>query len=185
MHDQFEAFLGQYQLSDKKYHAPMKEIMYYTFKTLHEARIEETAIQQKNLIDLNTKLDCLEERFVLEEISQIQYQKFKEKLDREKLKIEKDLHKDGFNLSNLEKAIDLALQYSLQLPSLWSSGDLEVKRRIQNMVFPDGILYDFKNAIIRTTSLNSIFSVIPSYSKTNKDKKKSGEISNFFGLDVK
>ena len=92
-------------------------------------------------------------------------------VDSEKLEIEKNLQQDGFNLSNLEKSIELALQYSLQLPSLWSSGDLEVKKSIQNMVFPDGILYDFKNDNYRTTRVNSIFSVIPSLSIINNDKK--------------
>lgn len=59
--------------------------------------------------------------------------------------IEESLYRNGFNLQNLEKAIDLSLKYSLKLPKLQGSGDLEVKRSIQKMVFSNGILYDFKN----------------------------------------
>ena len=169
MHKQFAEHLSQYQISDKKFIAPMKEVMYYTIKSEHEARIEETAVQQEKLFEINAKLDRLEERFVFEEITPIQYEKFKGRLSAEKLEIEKNLEQDGFNLSNLEKPIDLALQYSLQLTSMWSSGDLEVKRSIQNMVFPDGIMYDFKNAIYRTERVNSVFSLIPSLSKVNKE----------------
>ncbi|MBT3933288.1 MAG: recombinase family protein [Bacteroidetes bacterium] len=175
MHEQFKELLCNYQISDKKYLAPMKEIMYYTFKAEHEARIQEAQVQREKLIEINAKLDRLEERFVFEEITQIQYDKFKQKLEAEKHEIEENLHKDGFDLSNLEKAIDLALQYSLQLPQLWSSGDLEVKRSIQNMVFPVGILYDFKNGNYRTERINSIFSVIPSLSDKRKDIKKGNE----------
>ena len=171
MHEKFTDLLKNYQIQDKKYIAPMKEIMYYTFKAEHEAKIQETAVQQKQILELATKLERLEERYVFEEISQGQYEKFKQKLEAEKYEIEESLYSNGFNLSNLEKAIDLSLKYSLKLPELWDSGDLEVKRSIQKMVFPDGILYDFKNDDYRTTRINSIFSVIPSLSAKNKHKK--------------
>ena len=67
------------------------------------------------------------------------------------------------------------LRDSLKLPELWGSGNLEVKRSIQKMVFPDGILYDFKNDDYRTTRINSIFSVIPSLSVKNKHKKNGNK----------
>ena len=70
------------------------------------------------------------------------------------------------------------MKYSLKLPELWDSGDLEVKRSIQKMVFPDGILYDFKNDDYRTTRINSIFSVIPSLSVKNKYKKNGNKTEN-------
>ena len=39
------------------------------------------------------------------------------------------------------------------------------------MVFPDWILYDFKNDDYRTTKINSIFSVITSLLAIKKHKK--------------
>lgn len=174
MHEKFTDLLKNYQIQDKKYIAPMKEVMYYTFKAEHEAKIQETAVQQKQILGLSAKLERLEERYVVfEEISQSQYEKFKQKLEAEKYEIEKSLYSNGFNLSNLEKAIDLSLNYALKLPELWGSGGLEVKRSIQKMVFPEGILYDFKNDDYRTLRVNSIFSVIPSLSM-KKERKKNG-----------
>ena len=175
MHEKFTDLLKNYQIQDKKYIAPMKEVMYYTFKAEHEAKIQETAVQQKQILEFTTKLERLEERYVFEEISQGQYEKFKQKLEAEKYEIEESLYSNGFNLSNLEKAIDLSLKYSLKLPELWGSGNLEVKRSIQKMVFPDGILYDFKNDDYRTTRINSIFSVIPSLSVKNRHKKNGNK----------
>ena len=81
------------------------------------------------------------------------------------------MYSDGFNLTTLEKVIDLSLKYSLKLAEFRDSGDLEVKRGIQKMVFPDGILYDFKNDDYRTTKINPIFSLIPSLSVKNKHEK--------------
>jgi DNA invertase Pin-like site-specific DNA recombinase len=172
MHEKFIETLTSYQLSDKKFIAPMKEIMYHAFRVEHESRILETTVQQKKIIDIANKLERLEERFVFEEISKVQYDKFKQKLETEKFELEENLYQDGFNLSNLEKAIDLSLKYSLKLPELWSSGDLEVKRSIQKMVFPEGILFDYKNDIYRTIRVNSVFNLIPSFSSSLKGKKK-------------
>ena len=172
MHEKFIELLNNYQLADDKYVAPMKEIMYHTFKTEHESRILETTVQQKRIVEISKKLERLEERFVFEEISKAQYDKFKQKLEADKFEMEENLYKDGFNLSNLEKAIDLSLKYSLKLPELWSSGDLKVKRSIQKMVFPEGILFDYENDIYRTIRANSIFNLIPSFSYSLNGKKK-------------
>ena len=105
MHEKFTDLLKNYQIHDKKYIAPMKEIMNYTFKSEHEAKIQETAVRQKQISGLATKLERLEERYVFKKISQGQYEKFKQNLEAEKYEIEESLYSNGFNLSNLEKAI--------------------------------------------------------------------------------
>jgi len=102
MHEKFTDLLKNYQIQDKKYIAPMKDIMYYTLKSEHEAKIQETAVQQKQILDISAKLERLEERYGFEEISQGQYDKFKQKLEAEKHEIEESLYSDGFNLSNHE-----------------------------------------------------------------------------------
>lgn len=54
---------------------------------------------------------------------------------------------------------------------MWVSGNLEQKRRLQRMVFPDGIEYDHQNDVYRTFRTNSIFDVINSLSGIKKHKK--------------
>ncbi|WP_339687260.1 hypothetical protein [uncultured Nonlabens sp.] len=49
------------------------------------------------------------------------------------------------------------------LPLLCSSGDIEVKRKLQYMAFPDGLGYDFKNKRVQTFRVNSIIAKIASY----------------------
>ncbi|MDC3337658.1 hypothetical protein OAW23_07290 [Flavobacteriales bacterium] len=75
--------------------------------------------------------------------------------------------KVGFNLSNLEKALNKAPELS----SMWAKGNLAEKRKIQKMVFPDGIEYDHKNDEYRTFRVNSFFSYIPAVSKELGHKK--------------
>lgn len=100
------------------------------------------------------------------------------KLEKEQHSIEERLDDGGFDLSNLEKAIDLSLKYATNLPKVWELGDLEIKRKIQNIVFPEGLLFDFKNDTYRTLRVNTFFGRIPLFSDVLEDKK-NGKSSNF------
>ncbi len=164
MHQKFEEVLRQIQIKDKKYIAPMKEIMKYIFVQEHEEQLKEYDIQQKRLDQIKNKLNVLEERFVFREITDEQFHKFEAKLKKELDTIQVYNTKNTFNLSNLEKSIDLALQLSCNLQELWSLGDLETKRSVQHMVFPEGILFDYENDRYRTQRINSLFGIIPSLS---------------------
>ena len=89
-------------------------------------------------------------------------------LSIEKHEIEEKIFDSGFNLSNLEKAIDSSLEKALILPEIWDSSSLETKK----MVFPEGILYDFKKGIYRTTRINSLFDTPVNINKIHHNKKR-------------
>ncbi|GGX12736.1 serine type site-specific recombinase [Aquimarina muelleri] len=173
MHQKFEEVLRQIQIKDKKYIAPMKEIMKYVFIKEHEEQLKEYDIQQKKSKEIEKKLEVLEERFVFREITDEQFHKFEAKLKQELNTIQVYNTKNTFNLSNLEKSINLALQLSCNLQELWNLGDLETKKAVQHMVFPEGILFDYENDCYRTQRINSLFGIIPSLSN-NFDKNKNG-----------
>jgi hypothetical protein len=172
LHQTFLEFLGDYQLSDKKYVEPLKELIHNKFLELNSNRIEDEKNTKDDIDKIEKRIARLEERFVFEEISKPQYDKFKEKLVLEKREIEQDTVATKFSSSNLKKAIEKALDYALNLPSLWGSGNIETKRSIQYMVFPDGVSYDFKNHRVRTFRVNSIFSAIASISDDISGNKK-------------
>jgi site-specific DNA recombinase len=46
-------------------------------------------------------------------------------------------------------------------PSLWRKVNYEGKRKLQYLVFPEGIRYDRKNDDYRTPRINLLFSGIP------------------------
>ena len=100
-----------------------------------------------------------------------QYEKFKSILTQEKNEKLKFTEKVGFDLSNLEKALEIVLNKAPKLSSMWENGNLAEKRKIQKMVFPDGIEYDRENDEYRTFRVNSFFSYIPVVSKELGHKK--------------
>lgn len=184
MHQTFLELLKNFQLSDSKYIEPLKEIIENNFIELNAEKIEDAKTAKTQLSAIQRKIDRLEERFVFEEISKVQYDKFNEKLILEKREIEKVSLKSKFNSSNLKKAIDKAVEFALNLASLWSSGNVEVKRAIQYMLFPEGIGYDFKNHQFRTFRINSIFSAIVSISSDLSGNKKEN-YHNFYDNSLK
>ena len=134
--------------------------------------MNQSKLNEKKINKIEIQLDRLEERYVFEEINKSQYNKFKQKLEQEKEELLKEYDKSGFDLSNLEKAVDKALNYSFKLSDMWVCGNLEQKRKLQKMVFPEGIDYDHENDVYRTFRVNVIFELIRSLSTENKDKKK-------------
>ncbi|HLV43125.1 MAG TPA: hypothetical protein VKY37_12665, partial [Brumimicrobium sp.] len=109
------------------------------------------------------------------------YQKYKAEFDEELVKIRRQLENSHFKLSNLENALTKAMEFALKLPEMWQNGNLVVKRRIQKIVFPDGIRYNHQNHIYRTTRVNLLFAGIPLI-QDDLLKKENGTSSNFKNL---
>lgn len=177
LHQEFIELLSTYQLKNKKYIAPLKELVFDTFVKMNEEGIKESSRLENEITSLETKIDRLEERYVFEEISKSQYDKFIAKLSAEVKEKRENLSSHSFDSSNLKKAINKAMKYALNLPSLWTSGDLETKRRLQYMVFPDGLGYDFQNKRVQTFRVNSIFDTIACFSD-KLEKNKNGNFQN-------
>ena len=88
------------------------------------------------------------------------------------------------NSSNLELAIDKALNLSASLENIWTKGDLKQKQKLQNLVFPSGLGYDKSNDRVRTPKVNAIFGSIPILTKEISNIK-NGEpipVNQFSGL---
>ena len=179
LHQEFIELLKNYTLNDKKYVAPLKEMVYDSFVSMNEEGIKETVTLTKEITSMENKLDRLEERYVFEEINRSQYDKFKVKLSTEINQKRENLSSHSFDSSNLKKSINLALNYALNLPLLWSSGNIETKRAVQYMLFPDGLGYDFQNKRVQTFRVNSIFSAIASISNGLTENKKGNFQNNF------
>jgi site-specific DNA recombinase len=47
---------------------------------------------------------------------------------------------------------------------MWGSGTFELKQRLQALMFPEGVTYDFQNNRYRTCRANAVFITINWYS---------------------
>jgi site-specific DNA recombinase len=84
-------------------------------------------------------------------------------------------------LSNPEKVINRALEICSNLSELWVSGGYDNKVQLQNMMFPEGILYDRRNDNYRTEKVNMILELTHSFSNSF-GQKKNGQTKKAFDL---
>lgn len=99
---------------------------------------------QKQIEELDKKLNRLEERFIEEEITKEIYLKYSEKAKEERREIEWQIAKVKTGCSNQENAIECALNFASTFKPLWNLGDYWDRQKLQFMLFPEGIFYDKK-----------------------------------------
>ncbi len=171
LHTMFEKLLNKFKLSNKAFISTIKEVIKQMFIDLHEESINEIIALEKKIPKLENNLEKIEERYVIGEIEKELYLKYKTQFEKELDEIRNEMGKSKFNLSNLELAIEKATKLALNLPKIWTSGNLEEKRRLQKMVFPEGILYNREKDTYRTLRVNTIFKVIPMIAEEIRGKE--------------
>ena len=175
LHKTFINSLSAYQL-DTKYNDIIKEVMAYTYDSATKETRNQNAGLKKNLTEIESKIESIEERYALGEIDTDIYQKFKDKYEGQRKELLSKIKNPTMTSSNLNNAIEKAVQLSGSLQDIWVNGDLKQKQKIQHLVFPNGLGYDKPNDRVRTTKVNTIFSVIPSLSKKIEGIKKGESI---------
>ena len=146
----------------QKRHTPaLQEKVGVILKERLKNYVKEQTQWKKQLTEINTKIENLEERFVNAEIPKALYDKFNKKYQDEKRQIGQKLNDQQFESSNLEKIIDKGLKIAQNLSQLWRSGDFDTKQKLQRLLFPEGIVYNKENDSIRTIRVNTLFEPIP------------------------
>ncbi len=159
LHEAFKRQLSQYCLEiDEPMQLLIKEQMTATYNQLNEEKEGASKDIERQLAEVTRKIERLEERYVLEEITREMYDKFQSRFRQEKEAFTKELAKYGNKVSNLEEYIDAAIHFSSKLATGWDLGDYADKMALQFLVFPEGMLYNRKNDECRTTRVNEVFS---------------------------
>jgi len=94
--------------------------------------------------EIQKKINRLEERYIEKEIGGELYHKYHAKYKEEKEEIEKNLMKLSRQVSNLDEGVGTAIKFTLELPLKWVSADYNTRKRIQYLLFPEGIRYSKK-----------------------------------------
>jgi hypothetical protein len=100
------------------------------------------------------------------------FERLRNKCSEEQLAIQKEIAEFDKTISNPEKAIKKAIQLSSKLSTIWTSGKIELKEKLQKLVFPEGISFSRENEGFRTKRVNSIFELIALLSKSSETNKK-------------
>ena len=171
MHEWFMEVLSEFKV-DKRFIEPMKKQLALTFDVLTESQRGDKIRIGIQLKKISQQMDKLEERFAYGEISKEIFDKYCEPLRAEKEKMEEEIRNMDLDLSNPKELIKESVKLSGNILKMWMSGNYYQKRRLQNLIFPEGVWFDSENNNYRTLKTNNIFKLIAHFSKGARAKKK-------------
>ena len=105
------------------------------------------------------KLEILERRFAFGEIGVELYQKYGGEIKAVAAEIEMRLKNLDIGLSNHQETVKKGLEISLKLSESWELGNGQQRKKLQTLLFPEGVHFDRENSTYRTTRVNSFFAL--------------------------
>ena len=180
VHDNFIDMLKPFQLdlSEQANKFVSKQILKSFKEKLQEQEVEELTLR-KQFKEVEDKLNKLEEKYIIDAINKESYDKFYNIFKEERQSILIKLEKYQIKVSNLEKNVNKMIEFSSNIPSLWTSSDYSSKIKLQKMIFPEGIEFDKEKRVCRTHSVNPVFVYLSRFNKGFEQKKIGINEMNF------
>lgn len=152
--DLFIDFLNKYSIPGKI--IPLVQVqLTKIFNHYNEGSSANETLLKSQMEALEKKMKELKVRYGLGDIDKETFDLTASHLNKQISGTAKELNTLAPKISNLDKLISSALEKVSKLALVWSSSSLEMRRRIQKTLFPDGILYDVKNHQYLTKRTNS------------------------------
>ena len=168
----FLALLASYKMDDK-YIQPFQMQLLKTFQSKKVDTFLERESLEKKVIELQAEMDILDERFAYGKINdEALYNKLRTKKQAEINVIREKLDDNEIEISNLSYYIEKSIELSQNIHKYWQLGNLEVRRKIQNTIFPEGIVVDTTNRTYLTKKVNSLFYAKSQFMGSSGDKKE-------------
>jgi site-specific DNA recombinase len=171
LHQRFENILQSFAISSEQWEQLIGEEFKGIYRKLNAEKESQASILRRRISEVQVKLDRLEERFVMEEISAEQYAKFQAKLKEEKAGIEKELQTSAQTVSNLEIAVKNLTNFARNISVYWGSAGYYEKVQLQYLMFPEGISYSKKTDECRTKKIDPALLTIALLSQSLGNKK--------------
>ena len=148
------------------------------FKHIITESENQTTILRKRLTEVEKDIKTCQMRFATDKLDSSTFNVVMDELNKQKKLIETELEAYDFKLSNLTDKIKEVIITCSNISSLWDKGDLEIKQRIQNLVFPEGILWERSIRNYRTPTRNKVFDVIDRLSIEYKKKTEENSVES-------
>ena len=171
-HQMFMELLESFKLDDQ-YLQPFIIQLKKTFASMKKEVFETRDVLKKKIRELETELNKLDERFAFGTFdNEVLYNRFRSEKLREIDQVKEQLQDAGIEISNLDNYIEKSIKISQNIHKHWQLGTLEDKRKLQKLVFPEGIVVDTKNRRYLTSKVSSLFLLkyrfLSSYDGINK-----------------
>jgi len=155
----FLELLEEYQIP-KKYSTLVEMQLTKLTKHYNENNNSFDEQLEKQYSTLQKEMKDLKIRLGLGKIDKETYDLTFEHLNEQIVKVSKELNNGKIKISNLESVLKTALIKLENLSKIWDSGELEEKRALQKILFPEGIFYDAKNNQYLTRNTNKFIELV-------------------------
>ena len=106
------------------------------------------------------------------------YLEMKSELETKILEIKKKMEGNPEELSNLDKYVSESVTISQNINKYWANSGIEMKKRVQELVFPNGLVLDMKNRHYLTKDVNVVFEINRVVTGGKGDKIENGSEEN-------
>ena len=176
LHQLYCALLNTYSIP-KQLVPILTKVLHKVFKEYNQERSTTRTLLLKNQSEIEKKLTALKVRFGMGEIDRDIYNATSGHLNDQLTQIHKALQEAERDLSNEKRYIADVIAMSCRLGTLWQEGDFRTRQKLQNLVYPDGILYDKHLGSYRTENENEVFRIFRTISTDyiiDKEKAAKG-----------
>ena len=177
--DLFAEFLGQYSLSEQTVKAFEVQLK-LTYELLSGESKDDNKLYQKELDKHVAKLKTIKQNRMMGLVDDEElYLEMKSELEAKIFDIKKKMEGNPEELSNLDKYVSESVTVSQNINKYWANSGVEMKKRVQELVFPNGLVLDMKNRVYLTKDVNVVFEInrVVTGGKGDKIENGSEEIS--------
>ena len=162
----------------EEYKPTIKKLMLEKIKARLSNAVDESKLLKKKITEKKGQLESLEEKFIMGEITNELYNKYSIRYNDEIQLLNSELGKSDINSSNFEKAVEKCLEIAQNISSAWLSAGFDNKQKLQKLVYPEGMVYNKQDGVVRTFKINSLFSEIAPLTRIVADMKKGNSFQN-------
>ncbi|MCB9189472.1 MAG: recombinase family protein [Flavobacteriales bacterium] len=172
LNDLFQGLLENIELKDK-YVAAFKAQLQLTISNANKGVTEKETILKKELGENTKKLKSMERRYAIGELEKCLFEEYRAEFEENISKINTELDKIGIQISNLDLEMNNCVDVLKNVSKIWKSGGIHEKIKLQNVVFPTGIVIDPKKRQYRTDNLNLVFREMSTITGDKEHKTKN------------
>lgn len=182
LHEKYEALLNNYDLKDWQIDL-LRQIISDSIGAFNSDLAVSCSQLRNEITRLDNKIKAVKLRHATGEIEEDIYDEAITTFNSQRDVAAMELEKYQNQLSNSMEPIDSVVLTCSHLKTLWKESNLELKKRVQNLVFPEGIIWDREIGDYRTPCKNRFFAVMDRLSAGCGVRKKetSLDISSMCG----
>jgi len=120
---------------------------------------KEEALYKKRLTELERDREGLQERFAFGKIDEPLYRKFLAKIDNDIYEVKEKDQFPEIDISNFKNSLNKTIDFIQNLSKYWVNRSVDVKKKIQRLVFPCGFSINPYSRQYLTPEVNQLFYV--------------------------